>query len=62
MSNDLLKKLQDSSAKAKKKLKNKLNPNSAFGTLTDEEIAMFNIQFGEGMYDKITGLSLYDYD
>lgn len=40
MSNDLLKKLQDSSAKAKKKLKNKLNPNSAFGTLTDEEIAM----------------------
>lgn len=40
MSNDLLKKLQDSSVKAKKRLKNKLNPNSAFGTLTDEEIAM----------------------
>jgi len=40
MNNDLLKKLQDSQAKVKKKLKNKLNPNSAFGTLTDEEIAM----------------------
>ncbi|MFZ9659784.1 MAG: hypothetical protein ACO29X_04460 [Arcobacteraceae bacterium] len=40
MSSDLLKKLQDSQAKAKKKLKNRLNPNSAFGTLTDEEIAM----------------------
>jgi len=40
MSNELLKKLQDSSAKVKKKLKNRLNPNSAFGTLTDEEIAM----------------------
>ena len=40
MSDDLLKKLQDSQTKAKKKLKNKLNPNSAFGTLTDDEIAM----------------------
>ena len=40
MSNELLKKLQYSSAKVKKKLKNRLNPNSAFGTLTDEEIAM----------------------
>lgn len=40
MSNDLLKKLQASSAKVKKKLKNKLSPNSVFGTLTDEEIAM----------------------
>ena len=29
---------------------------------TDEEICMFDLQFGEGMYDKITGLSLYDYD
>ena len=38
MSNDLLKQLQDSSVKVKKRLKNKLNPNSAFGTLTDEEI------------------------
>lgn len=25
---------------------------------TDEEICMFDLQFGEGMYDKITGLSL----
>ena len=40
MSNELLKKLQNSSAKVKKKLKSRLNPNSAFGTLTDEEIAM----------------------
>ncbi len=40
MSNDLLKKLQASQLKVKKKLKNKLSPNSAFGTLTDEEIAM----------------------
>ncbi len=29
---------------------------------TDEEVCMFDLQFGEGMYDKITGLSLYDYD
>ena len=29
---------------------------------TNEEICMFDLQFGEGMYDKITGLSLYDYD
>ena len=29
---------------------------------TDEEICMFDLQFGEGMYDEITGLSLYDYD
>ena len=40
MSNELLKKLQESQAKAKKKLKNRLSPTSAFGTLTDEEIAM----------------------
>ncbi len=40
MSNELLKKLQLSQAKVKKKLKSKLNPNSAFGTLTDDEIAM----------------------
>ena len=40
MSNELLKKLQNSQTKIKKKLKNKLNPNSAFGTLTDDEIAM----------------------
>ena len=40
MSNELLKKLQNSQIKVKKKLKNKLNPNSAFGTLTDDEIAM----------------------
>jgi len=40
MSSDLLKKLQKSSAKVKNIVKSKLNPNSAFGTLTDEEIAM----------------------
>ena len=40
MSNELLKKLQNSQTKIKKKLKNKLNPNRAFGTLTDDEIAM----------------------
>ena len=40
MNNELLKKLQNSQTKIKKKLKNKLNPNSAFGTLTDDEIAM----------------------
>ncbi|OCL90485.1 helix-turn-helix domain-containing protein [Aliarcobacter thereius] len=40
MSSDLLKKLQDLQTKVKKKLKNNLNINSAFGTLTDEEIAM----------------------
>ena len=28
---------------------------------TQEEICMFDLQFGEGMYDEITGLSLYDY-
>ena len=28
---------------------------------TDEEVCMFDLQFGEGMYDKITGYSLYDY-
>jgi transcriptional regulator with XRE-family HTH domain len=32
--------LQNSQTKVKKKLKNKLNPKSAFGTLTDNEIAM----------------------
>lgn len=40
MSNELLKKLQDSQIKIKQKLKNNLNINSAFGTLTDEEIAI----------------------
>ena len=40
MSNDLLKKLQSSQMKAKQQLKKKLNPNSSFGTLTDDEIAM----------------------
>ncbi len=40
MSQDLLKQLQLSQAKAKNKLKKKLNPNSAFTTLTDDEIAM----------------------
>ena len=40
MNNELLKKLQKSQTKIKKKFKNKLNPNSAFGTLTDDEIAM----------------------
>lgn len=40
MSNNLLKKLQNSQIKAKQQLKKKLNPNSAFGTLTDDEIAM----------------------
>lgn len=40
MSSDLLKKLQSSQKKVKNKLKTKLNPNIAFGTLTDEEIAM----------------------
>ena len=29
---------------------------------TDEEICMFDLQFGEGMYNKITGHRLYDYD
>ena len=27
---------------------------------TDEEICMFDLQFGEGMYNKITGRRLYD--
>lgn len=40
MSNELLKKLQLSQTKVKNKLKNKFNPNSSFGTLTDNEIAM----------------------
>lgn len=40
MSIDLLKKLQNSQTKVKKNVKNRLNPNSAFGTLTDEEIAL----------------------
>ena len=40
MSKELLKILQLSQAKVKNKLKNKLNPNSAFGALTDDEIAM----------------------
>lgn len=40
MSDELLKKLQLSQKKVKNKLKNKLNPNSAFGTLTDDEIAI----------------------
>jgi hypothetical protein len=36
---DLLKKLQDVQKKAKKDVKNNINTNSAFGTLTDDEIA-----------------------
>lgn len=40
MSRELLEKLQNSQANAKKKLKNRLSPNSAFGSLTDEEIAL----------------------
>ncbi len=40
MSNELLKKLQLSQSKVKNKLKNKLSPNSPFGTLTDDEIAL----------------------
>ncbi|QOG12609.1 helix-turn-helix domain-containing protein [Arcobacter sp. FWKO B] len=39
MNNELLKKLQLSQKKAKNTLKNKLNANSSFGTLTDDEIA-----------------------
>ena len=27
---------------------------------TNEEICMFDLQFGEGMYNKITGRRLYD--
>ncbi len=40
MSNELLKKLQLSQKKTKKSIKTKLNSNSPFGTLTDDEIAM----------------------
>lgn len=40
MSNSLLTKLQNAQKKVKKKLKNKLSPNNAFGTLTDNEIAI----------------------
>lgn len=40
MSSELLKKLQQSEKKVKKDLKSSLNPNSAFATLTDEEISM----------------------
>jgi hypothetical protein len=40
MSISLLEKLKKSQNKAKKNLKEKLNPNSAFATLTDEEIAL----------------------
>ncbi|MCK9337228.1 MAG: hypothetical protein M0P43_05300 [Arcobacteraceae bacterium] len=39
MSDELLKKLLLSQKNAKKRLKNKLKANSAFGTLTDDEIA-----------------------
>ena len=40
MSSDLLKKLQESQSTAKKNIKQKLNPNSTFGILTDEEILL----------------------
>jgi hypothetical protein len=40
MSNKILEKLKESQNKAKKNLKQKLNPNSSFGVLTDEEIAL----------------------
>ncbi len=40
MSDVLLKKLQNSQKKVKNQIKSKLNPNSAFGTLTDDEIAL----------------------
>lgn len=38
--NELLKKLQSSQKKIKKSVKNNLNPNSSFATLTDEEISL----------------------
>lgn len=37
---DLLEKLKESQKKIKKDIKNRLNPNSSFGTLTDDEIAL----------------------
>lgn len=40
MKNKLLQSLKEAESKAKKNLKKKLNPNSSFGTLTDDEIAM----------------------
>lgn len=40
MNEKLLKKLQSSQKQIKKSIKNRLNPNSAFATLTDEEIAL----------------------
>lgn len=40
MSNKLLEKLKLSQNEAKKNIKKKLNPNSAFTILTDEEIAL----------------------
>lgn len=40
MSNELLKKLQQSQKKAQKAIKKRLNPNSAFATLTDDEIML----------------------
>lgn len=40
MSQTLLEKLQSSQKKIKKQSKNRLNPNSSFATLTDEEIAL----------------------
>jgi len=40
MSVELLKKLQESQKKVSNSLKQKLNINSSFGTLTDEEIAL----------------------
>lgn len=40
MNSKLLEKLHKSQKNAKKSLKEKLNPNSAFSTLTDEEIVL----------------------
>lgn len=40
MNQTLLEKLQSSQKKIKKQSKNRLNPNSSFATLTDEEIAL----------------------
>lgn len=37
---NLLSKLKQSQKKVQNKVKSKINPNSAFGTLTDEEIAL----------------------
>ncbi len=40
MSSKLLEKLKKSQSQAKKSVKQNLNPNSSFGTLTDEEVAL----------------------